>query len=579
MAPRKEVTISLLSFLFLVILAIGLGSFYRLPSLESRPMHTDEAILGVKLADYAKSGQFQYDPTDYHGPALHQVSLLWSKIDGWDSDPARWTESDLRMVSVIFGLLLLLVTFMFSDVLGRLGTALAILMSAVSPMMVFYSRYFIMEMQLTLLIAVTLGCFWRFSQGGSKLWLLMAGFALGFQHATKETFIINVAAAIVGWIAARVLIGEFQPSRGSGLRLSSSSSKKQTQRPLLWVAIPAILVSVASYSGGFRDWNAVQDSLMTYMNYLERSGGSGHEKPWHYYFTLIFWRHDGLTWSESMIGILGLFGMAYGLLGEFKNTARQAFLVFLSVYTLVLFGIYSLLSYKTPWCILSAQHSLTLLAGAGAGWIWSWMSGRITRFLFKIAIGVGIYFLCGQSKFATDHYRADQRNPYVYSHTSTDLLRLVSEVKTIASEQGEAFTAQVINRDSGWPLPWYWRTLPRVGYQMTVPETLEASVVVVDSDLIEPVKAALAKSGREYRETGPYGLRPGLYLSLLVAKNKTPEPQPVAPVIESKPEAPSPDEASLTPPADTISTAPSLMPAKPVLPALPGITPSVPAQP
>ncbi len=578
MALRKEVSISLFSFLFLVILAIGLGSFYRLPSLDSRPMHTDEAILGVKLADYAQSGHFQYDPTDYHGPALHQVSLLWSKIDGWPSDPAQWTESDLRMVAVICGLLLLLVTFMFGDVLGRLGLALAMLMSAVSPMMVFYSRYFIMEMLLTLLIAVTLGCFWRFSQGGGRLWLLLAGCALGFQHATKETFIINVAAAIVGWIAARVMIGEFQPQRGSGLRLSSSSSKRQTQRPLLWVAIPAILVSIASYSDGFRDWNAVQDSLMTYMNYLERSGGSGHEKPWHYYLTLIFWRQDGLIWSESMIGILGLFGMAYALLGEFKNTARQAFLVFLSVYTLVLFGIYSVLSYKTPWCILSAQYSLTLLAGAGAGWIWSWMNGRITRFLYKIAIGVGIYFLCGQSKFATDQYRADQRNPYVYSHTSTDLLRLVSEVKAIAAEKGDGFSAQVINRDSGWPLPWYWRTLPRIGYQMTPPESLDASVVVVDSDLIEPVKATLAKTGRDYRETGPYGLRPGFYLSLLVAKDKVPEPQPVAPVIVPQADAPSP-EASVNPPADTISTVPSLMPAKPVLPALPGLTPSVPVQP
>lgn len=578
MALRKEVSISLFSFLFLVILAIGLGSFYRLPSLDSRPMHTDEAILGVKLADYAQSGHFQYDPTDYHGPALHQVSLLWSKIDGWSSDPAQWTESDLRMVAVICGLLLLLVTFMFGDVLGRLGLALAMLMSAVSPMMVFYSRYFIMEMLLTLLIAVTLGCFWRFSQGGGRLWLLLAGCALGFQHATKETFIINVAAAIVGWIAARVMIGEFQPQRGSGLRLSSSSSKRQTQRPLLWVAIPAILVSIASYSDGFRDWNAVQDSLMTYMNYLERSGGSGHEKPWHYYLTLIFWRQDGLIWSESMIGILGLFGMAYALLGEFKNTARQAFLVFLSVYTLVLFGIYSVLSYKTPWCILSAQYSLTLLAGVGAGWIWSWMNGRITRFLYKIAIGVGIYFLCGQSKFATDQYRADQRNPYVYSHTSTDLLRLVSEVKAIAAEKGDGFSAQVINRDSGWPLPWYWRTLPRIGYQMTPPESLDASVVVVDSDLIEPVKATLAKTGRDYRETGPYGLRPGFYLSLLVAKDKVPEPQPVAPVIVPQADAPSP-EASVNPPADTISTVPSLMPAKPVLPALPGLTPSVPVQP
>lgn len=576
MAPRKEVTISLLSFLFLVILAIGLGSFYRLPSLDTRPMHTDEAILGVKLADYAQSGHFQYDPTDYHGPALHQVSLLWSKIDGWSTDPSQWTESDLRRVSVICGVLLLLVTFMFSDVLGRLGTALAMLMSAVSPMMVFYSRYFIMEMQLTLLIAITLGGFWRFSQGGGRLWLLLAGCALGFQHATKETFIINVAAAIVGWIAARVLIGEFQPQRGSGLRLNSSSAKKQTQRPLLWVAIPAILVSVASYSGGFRDWNAVQESLMTYMNYLERSGGSGHEKPWHYYLTLIFWRYDGLTWSESMIGILGLFGMAYALLGEFKNTARQAFLVFLSVYTLVLFAIYSLLSYKTPWCILSAQHVLTLLAGAGAGWIWTWMNGRITRFLYKIAIGVGIYFLCGQSKFATDQYRADQRNPYVYSHTSTDLLRLVAEVRDIAKEQADGFSAQVINRDSGWPLPWYWRTLPRIGYQMTVPESFQASVVVVDSDLIEPVKVALAKTGREYRETGPYGLRPGLYLSLLVEKKPVQEPQPVAPVIQPKAETVNP-EASLMPPADTLSTSPSLLPVKPVLPALPGFT--LPAQP
>lgn len=279
-----------------------------------------------------------------------------------------------------------------------------------------------------------------------------------------------------------------------------------------------------------------------------------------------------------MIGILGLFGMAYALLGEFKNTARQAFLVFLSVYTLVLFGIYSVLSYKTPWCILSAQYSLTLLAGAGAGWIWSWMNGRITRFLYKIAIGVGIYFLCGQSKFATDQYRADQRNPYVYSHTSTDLLRLVSEVKAIAAEKGDGFSAQVINRDSGWPLPWYWRTLPRIGYQMTPPESLDASVVVVDSDLIEPVKATLAKTGRDYRETGPYGLRPGFYLSLLVAKDKVPEPQPVAPVIVPQADAPSP-EASVNPPADTISTVPSLMPAKPVLPALPGLTPSVPVQP
>jgi predicted membrane-bound mannosyltransferase len=376
-----------------------------------------------------------------------------------------------------------------------------------------------------------------------------------------------------------VIVGDFQPQKSNSLRLSSYSSKNRAALPTLWVLIPAVLISVASFSSGFRDWHAVQDSLMTYMNYLERSTGSGHEKPWHYYITLLFWRQDGLIWSESMIGILGLVGMFYSLVGEFKNSPRQAFLVFLSVYTLVLFGVYSLLSYKTPWCILSAQYSLTLLAGAGAGWIWTWLDGRISRFFYKIAIGVGIYFLCGQSKFATDEYRADQRNPYVYSHTTTDLLRLVAEVKKIAAEKGTAFSAQVINHDSGWPLPWYWRTLPKIGYQMTPPEKLDSPLIIVDADQAPLVKAKL--EGRDYDERGPYGLRPGHYLSLFVEKQHKPEPQPVAPVIPMLEPAATPAPAatspSLTAPAGTISTAPTLMPSAPVLPALPAAT--TPAQP
>jgi uncharacterized protein (TIGR03663 family) len=488
-----------------------------------------------------------------------------------------WTEADLRLVAVLCGMGLLFVTLLFRDVLGRLGTGLAMLMSAVSPMMVYYSRYFIMEMQLALLVAITLGCFWRYSQGGSRLWLLLAGCSLGFQHATKETFIINVAAAIAGWIVARVIVGDFQPQKSNSLRLSSYSSKNRATLPTVWVLIPAVLISVASFSSGFRDWHAVQDSLMTYMNYLERSTGSGHEKPWHYYITLLFWRQDGLKWSESMIGILGLIGMFYSFVGEFKNSPRQAFLVFLSVYTLVLFGVYSLLSYKTPWCILSAQYSLTLLAGAGAGWIWTWLDRRISRFFYKIAIGVGIYFLCGQSKFATDEYRADQRNPYVYSHTTTDLLRLVAEVKKIAAEKGPTFSAQVINHDSGWPLPWYWRALPKIGYQMTPPEKLDAPLIIVDADQAPIVKARL--EGRDYVERGPYGLRPGHYLSLFVEKQT--EPQPVAQVIPmlepAAVPAPAATSPSLTPPAGTISTAPTLMPSAPVLPALPAAT--TPAQP
>jgi predicted membrane-bound mannosyltransferase len=80
MAPRKEITLSIHSFLLLALFAIGLGSFYRLPGLERRPMHTDEAILAVKAGEFWNSGQFDYDPRDYHGPALHQVTWLWGHL-------------------------------------------------------------------------------------------------------------------------------------------------------------------------------------------------------------------------------------------------------------------------------------------------------------------------------------------------------------------------------------------------------------------------------------------------------------------------------------------------------------------
>ncbi|MCA1964201.1 MAG: TIGR03663 family protein [Prosthecobacter sp.] len=593
MAARKEVTITLFSFLILAALGLGLGLFYRLPGLDLRPMHTDEAILGMKLAEYWQEGHFEYDPKDYHGPALHQVAMAWGRLAGWGA-PDQWTDADLRMVVVLCGIGVMLCGFLFADAFGRHGAVLALLMTAVSPMMVYYSRYFIMEMQLVLLAALALGSFWRFSQGGGRLWLVLGGASLGFAHATKETFVLNIAAALAGWAVVRAFWGGFAPRKSSSsLSLSSPGGKKQQITAVwAWVLVPAVFVSVASYSNGFQDWKAVQDSLLTYSSYLERSSGSGHEKPWHYYLTLLVWRKDGLVWSEALMVVLGLVGMVHAVLGEHRSLPKQALLVFLSIYTLALTGIYSLIAYKTPWCILSAQHTLTLLAGVGAARLWALMQGRVGRLVFHGGYGLGIYFLCGQCKFVTHEYRADQRNPYAYSHTSTDLFRLVKEVRALAAERGEDFSAQVINRDSGWPLPWYWRTLPRVGYQTHVPTAVDAPLIIVDVDQLPVLKASLGAKAADYSESGPYGLRPGYYLSLLVKKTPLPEPKPTAPVLpppqEPAPEAPptpSPgatglDSGSLSPVPGTLSSPPALLPDLPVLPSLPGAaTPSAPGRP
>lgn len=513
-APQKN-SLSLLGLTLFTIVSLVLGAYYRFPALGERPMHTDEAILAMKSAEFQATGHFQYDPKDFHGPGLHYITRVWSRLAGW-GDSSTWTEDQLRTVPVVCGLLLLLCTLLLRDALGRLATGYAMLLISISPMMVYYSRYFIMEVPLVLLITLMIAALWRYSQGGGRWWLVVAGFSLGMQHATKETFAINVVAALAGYAATKIMIGDFAPKR-SGYDLGAN--KRRAARPVLWVILTAVFTSIAIYSGGFKDWVAVKDSALTYLNYFERSGGSGHEKPWHYYLTLIFWRKDGLTWSEGMIGGLGIVGMLYAFMGNhMKHPARQAFLVFLSVYTLVLFGIYSFLAYKTPWSILSAQHALTLLAGVGAAAISSAISGKFLRLVFRVAIGLGLYHLIAQTNRAIHQYAADSRNPYVYSHTSTNLMRLrpqLREMQKIAPDDN--FNVLVINRDSGWPLPWYWRDIKSVHYTNTIPDKIDARVIIAEPEMQSAIEAKF--DGRAYHMQDLFGLRPGVFLNLWIEQS------------------------------------------------------------
>ncbi|MCB1279750.1 flippase activity-associated protein Agl23 [Prosthecobacter sp.] len=515
MPPPPKNSLSLFGLTLFTIISLALGAYYRFPSLGERPMHTDEAILAMKSAEFQATGHFQYDPKDFHGPGLHYITRVWARLAGW-GDSSTWTEAQLRTVPVICGLLLLLSTLLLRDALGRYAAGLAMLLISISPMMVYYSRYFIMEVPLVLFITLSIAALWRYSQGGGRWWLVVAGFSLGMQHATKETFAINVVAGVIGFVVARLTIGDFAPRR-SGFDIGLNKSR--ASKPWLWVIIVAIATSIAIYSGGFKDWQAVKDSALTYLNYLERSGGSGHEKPWHYYLTLIFWRKDGLVWSEAMIGGLGIIGMLYSFLGNHqKHPTRQPFLVFLSVYTLVLFAVYSFLAYKTPWSILSAQHALTLLAGVGAAAISRALTGRIPRLAFRIAFGIGLYHLIAQTNIAIHNYAADSRNPYVYSHTSTNLMRLrpqLRELQKIAPDDN--FNVLVVNRDAGWPLPWYWRDIKTVRYESTLPETLDARVIVAETDMTPAVEAKF--DGKTYFKQGPFGLRPGVLLNMWVEQS------------------------------------------------------------
>src|SRR5260370_1420236 len=111
------------------------------------------------------------------------------------------------------------------------------------------------------------------------------------------------------------------------------------------------------------------DSLRTYGPWLSRAGGeSPHIHPWSFYLHRLLWFHDakGPVWTEGLILGLAVIGGATSFLRKNLGRANASFGRFLALYSILLTAAYSLIAYKTPWCLISFWHGMILLAGLGA---------------------------------------------------------------------------------------------------------------------------------------------------------------------------------------------------------------------
>lgn len=120
----------------LVVTAIA--AFFRFYWLELKPLHHDEGVNGFFLITLFREGVYKYDPSNYHGPTLYYIALAFTKIFGLNTLSIRWSVA-------VFGLLMVVLAFFLKNYIGRVGSLAAGLFIALSPGMVFISRYFIHE--------------------------------------------------------------------------------------------------------------------------------------------------------------------------------------------------------------------------------------------------------------------------------------------------------------------------------------------------------------------------------------------------------------------------------------------------
>jgi len=271
------------------------------------------------------------------------------------------------------------------------------------------------------------------------------------------------------------------------------------------------------FSSFFTNEQGLADSFQTYLPWVHRAGGaSPHIHPWYFYLHRLLFFHaaKGPVWSEALILVLAIIGAWGAFARKGLSDANAGFVRFLTFYTLALTAAYSLISYKTPWCVLGFWHGVILLAGVGSARLLHLPRRRVWR------VGLGLLLLAGagqlawQAWLANTAYAADQRNPYVYAQTSPDLLNLVHRVESLAREhpQGRNMLVKVMAPDSDyWPLPWYLRNLKRVGWWDQVPPDPYAPVMIISAQF---------HAGLDEKKThvmvGYFQLRPQVFLELYV---------------------------------------------------------------
>ncbi len=201
---------------------ILLGALLRFWGLGDKPLHHDESLhayfsLGLlhNLQNWgwcvglnnppAGYSCYHYDPL-LHGPfQFHAIALVY-QISQWLGAPDNGVNTTtVRIAAALLGTLLIGLPYFVRDYLGRLGAWLACLLLAVSPSMVYFSRFAREDIYMacfTLLMVVSIG---RYMRDRKMRWLLLgaAGFALSY--ATSEATFLTIAVfgsflgALVVW--------------------------------------------------------------------------------------------------------------------------------------------------------------------------------------------------------------------------------------------------------------------------------------------------------------------------------------------------------------------------------------------
>jgi uncharacterized protein (TIGR03663 family) len=438
-------SIGRMPLLFGVLILISL----RVLDLDVRPIHHDESVNGWFVDGLFRNGFYNYDPHNYHGPILFYVFALAEKLFG------RSVEA-LRSVTLFFGSLLTVSPLLFRRWIGERAAWIGAFALAVSPAVVFYSRYAIHEIPFAL-ASVLIVYFWMLAREKPFQWKTTVGLGLSvaFAAGLKENFIILIGCLVIAEIMVRVYERNWSLPDRFWYHLSS-----------LLVALVAIGIVFSALG---RDEDGVTNFFAAF-NVWSHTGttGNGHEKPF-YYWIKIF---AELEWAA-------LFGLLLAPLSLKKVNSSFRLLNVLSVGVWLA---YSIVSYKTPWCVLSFHWGLILIFAYWVSYFYS-KAQYLAIALLSMMAGHSIY-----QAYQTSYLNVDSdENIYVYGQTYREFMPPIESIllRTKSNPELKKSLKITVVSQYTWPLPYLLGEFRAVGYfnEKNAPAVLDGEYIFIDEQL------------------------------------------------------------------------------------------------
>ena len=453
--------------LFLLILLVTI--VLRFYALDLKLFHHDEAIHAWFSYRLLTEGIYSYDPM-YHGPFLYYMTAGIFSLLG---------DSDLigRLFPALLGTLLvpLLYPIYRLGYLDKKQTIVAALFLAVSPNMVYFSRFLRNDIFIVFFTMVLLVALLYYFERQKMQYALIAGAAIGFGMTTKENMPIIV-----------LIFGAY---------LLYLVWTRKVRLPKHWIRDLALgaLVAVGIMAVLYSSFGAHPEVLMdgwlraiehwTSMHQAQRLGGPP------YFYILLFllyevpililavvgtlqfvdipgivsrWREKRMNQTESPGGTEGaaeieeeapsetaaqpieqtqgfkdrLRDILSGT-GELRPIDRQKeFARFAIFWMLLSLAVYAYIGEKVPWLILHQLLPMIFVAVY-----------MMTTKKAVVAVVAGIFLVA--MMFHVAFTPADINEPIVQVQNSEDLREVFAKI--------DAADKVAVATDSYWPLPWYYR--------------------------------------------------------------------------------------------------------------------------